>query len=257
MVVCVLNFFSSYLPHGTDVSWFSKAQPAQIVGQLQMRLLWDQSHSFMTLCCTLCCGPALTATEAGARLCFTALILEECWLDVRRLAVLLLSDISLHLHSGSQEAESQSNHSTGCVIRMTNQSIFFLSVCNTKHTARWHRYGSLGQGVWLERDLFKERKSSAWVLAIIFFAFLSKKMCIWQSYFFITLTPVILTRVLEKHPPGYLVLWKFWDTVYYLHKWGQRNSCSFFLWQLVWQTWWVIVRLTFVFYITMMFQCTL
>lgn len=70
-------------------------------------------------------------TDTRVRLSFTILILEECWLAVRRLAVLLLSDISLHLHSGSQEAESQGNHSTGCVIRMTNQSIF-LAICDTR-----------------------------------------------------------------------------------------------------------------------------
>lgn len=76
----------------------------------------------------------------------TFLILEECWLAVRRLAVLLLLDISLHLHSGSQEAESQGNHSADCVIRMTNQSNFPVNL--------WHqikfllKYDSTDMGYW-------------------------------------------------------------------------------------------------------------
>lgn len=84
-------------------------------------------------------------TDASARLCFTILILEECWLAVR-FAVLLLPDISLHLHSGSHEAESQDNHSTGFVIGMTNQSIFPVNL--------WHqitqllKYDGMDMGYW-------------------------------------------------------------------------------------------------------------
>lgn len=134
-------------------------------------------------------------TDASARLCFTILILEECWLAVRRLAVLLLSDISLHLHSGSQEAESQGNHSTGCVIRMTNQSIFLVNL--------WHqitqllKYGGVDMGYWDRVFVNKEislggRKSLAQILTINFpalhFCWIS---CVVDSFAFHYILPYL------------------------------------------------------------------
>lgn len=60
-------------------------------------------------------------------------MLKECRLAVRRLTVLLLLDFSLHLHGSSQEAQRQRHHSSSCVIRMSNQSIFFFQSVTLEH----------------------------------------------------------------------------------------------------------------------------
>lgn len=128
-------------------------------------------------------------TNASARLCFTVLILEECWPAVRRLAVLLLSDISLQLHSGSQEAESQGNHSIGCVIRMTNQSIFLVNLWH--HITELLKCDGIDMGYWdrvfvnKEISLGKKISSPDSHNKLSCPTFLLNKLYSWQFCFFV------------------------------------------------------------------------
>lgn len=103
--------------------------------------------------------PASPLSDARSRLPFTVLISEECWLADKRLAVLLLSDISLHAHSGSQEAERQGSHSIGCVIRIINQSIFPVNL--SQQIIQQLKYGGIDMGFWDRVFGYKEISSGA------------------------------------------------------------------------------------------------
>lgn len=85
--------------------------------------------------------------------------------------MLLLSDISLHAHSSSQEAKRQGNHSIGCVIRIINQSIVPVNLSH--QIIQQLKYGGSDMGFWdrlfgYKENLFRGREALAQILTINF-----------------------------------------------------------------------------------------